>query len=143
MGLKLRLMAGVCILGLGLASGAARADVVAVVSVRNPVTALSKVQVIDIFLGRTNRFPDGSQAVPVDQPDGSPARNEFYASFGRTTAAQLRAYWSKIIFTGRGQPPKTVANAEAIRKLLAANPQVIAYVERVAVDESMKVLGMP
>ena len=143
MKVKTSLIATAFAVWMGVASGEARADVVAVVSVRNPIVSLSKAQIIDIFLGRTNRFPNGSEAVPVDQEEGSPARDEFYASFGGTTAAQLKAYWSKIIFTGRGQPPKTAPNAAAIHKLLASNPQVIAYVERSAVDDSMKILAEP
>lgn len=59
---------------LSLNAGAAAADVVAVVSAKNPVTALSKNQLMDIFLGKTSRFPDGSQAVPIDQVEGAAAR---------------------------------------------------------------------
>jgi hypothetical protein len=60
----------------------------------------------DIFLGKTARFPDGSQAVPVDQSEGTIVRDEFYNKLVGKSAAQMKAYWSKIIFTGRGQPPR-------------------------------------
>jgi ABC-type phosphate transport system substrate-binding protein len=143
MNVKTHIMIWALVLGMDVASSTARADVVAVVSVKNPVASLSKAQVMDIFLGRIDRFPNGSQAIPVDQKEGSPARDEFYARFAGTTAAQLKAYWSKIIFTGRGQPPRTVPDVTAIHELLAANPQVIAYVERSAVDDSMKILARP
>jgi len=89
-------------LALSLASAVAMADVVAVVSAENSVTALNKSQLADIFLGKTNRFPDGTQAAPIDQAEGSAARNEFYDKIVGKTAAQIKAYWSKIIFTGRG-----------------------------------------
>ena len=65
----------------GAATGSVVADVVAVVSAKSPVVALSSGQVVDIFLGKTSRFPDGSQAVPVDQVEGSAARDEFYTRF--------------------------------------------------------------
>ena len=71
----------------------------------------------------------------------SPARDEFYITFAGVSAAQLKAYWAKIIFTGRGQPPRTVADANEIRQLLATNPHVIAYIDRSAVDGDMKVLA--
>jgi ABC-type phosphate transport system substrate-binding protein len=99
--------------------------------------------VIDIFLGKTTRFPDGAAAVPIDQMEGSPARDEFYAKFANKSAAQLKAHWTKIIFTGRGQPPKSVANNVEVLKLIAANPQAISYIERSAVDSTVKVLVQP
>lgn len=125
---------------LGLSADGAAADVVAVVSAKNPVTALSKNQVVDIFLGRTSRFPDGSPAVPIDQVEASAARNEFYASFAGKSPAQLKAHWSKIIFTGRGQPPKEVASSAEVKKLIAGNPNAIGYIEQNMVDGSVKVL---
>jgi ABC-type phosphate transport system substrate-binding protein len=128
-------------LALSLSAGVAVADVVAVVSAKNPVTApLSNNQVVDIFLGKASRFPDGSQAVPVDQAEGSAAREEFYLKFTGKSPAQLKAHWSKIIFTGRGKPPREVANGIEVKKLLAKDPNAIGYIERGLVDSSVKVL---
>lgn len=129
-------------LALSLCAGAAAADVVAVVSAKNPVatTTLSNNQVVDIFLGKVSRFPDGSQAVPVDQAEGSAAREEFYLKFTGKSAAQLKAHWSKIIFTGRGKPPREVANSIEVKKLLAKDPNAIGYIEQSLVDSSVKVL---
>jgi hypothetical protein len=112
-------------------------------SAKSPVGTLSKSQVADLFLGRTLRFPDGTQAVPIDQEEGSPARDEFYATFTGKSPAQLKAHWSKIIFTGRGKPPKAVSNSLEVRKLIAANPRAVSYIERSAVDSSVKVLVQP
>jgi ABC-type phosphate transport system substrate-binding protein len=131
-------------LALSLAmTRAGKADVVVVVSSKCAVSTLSKDQVTDIFLGKTTRFPDGAPAVPIDQVEGSPARNEFYETFASKSPAQIKAYWTKIIFTGRGQPPKSISNSVEVRKLIAANPQAISYIERSAVDDSVKVLVQP
>jgi len=127
-------------LALSLCVNAAGADVVAVVSANSPATTLSKNQVVDIFLGKASRFPDGSQAVPIDQVEGSVARNEFYLNFAGKAPAQLKAYWSKIIFTGRGEPPKELANSVEVKKRLIENPNAIGYIERDVVDASVKVV---
>lgn len=128
---------------LSLAAGASAADVVAVVSSTSAVTTLSKAQLTDIFLGKVNRFPDGTLAIPIDQEEGSSARDEFYATFAGKSSAQIKSHWAKIIFTGRGQPPKVASNDADIRKLIVANPQAISYIERSAVDKSVKVLLQP
>ncbi|MDP2031195.1 MAG: phosphate ABC transporter substrate-binding protein [Thiobacillus sp.] len=133
---------GCAVIGLllGLSADGAAADVVAVVSAKNPVTALSKNQVVDIFLGKASRFPDGSPAMPIDQIEGSAARDEFYFKFSGKSPAQLKAHWSKIIFTGRGQPPREVSNSIEVKKLIAENPNAIGYIEQSLVDGSVKVL---
>src|ERR1700727_1581830 len=130
-------------LALTLVVNSVTADVVAVVSSTSTITSLSNAQVTDIFLGKVNRFPAGTLGVPIDQVEGSPARDEFYATFASKSAAQVKSLWAKIIFTGRGQPPRTVANSIEVRKLLAANPQAIGYIERSSVDNSVKVLVQP
>ncbi|MBW8305535.1 MAG: phosphate ABC transporter substrate-binding protein [Thiobacillus sp.] len=127
-------------MALSLNAGGAAADVVAVVSAKNPVTALSKNQVMDIFLGKTSRFPDGSPAVPIDQVEGAAVRDVFYASFAGKSSAQLKAHWSKIIFTGRGQPPREVANSVEVRKFIVENPNAIGYIEQEMVDGSVRAL---
>jgi len=130
-------------LALSLAVGPATADVVVVVSSASAVTTLSRAQVTDIFLGNVNRFPNGARAMPIDQEEGSPARDEFYLRFAGKSQAQVKSHWAKIIFTGRGEAPKSVSTDVQVRKLIAANPQAIGYIDRGAVDSSVKVLVEP
>lgn len=135
-----RIGLGVIGLALSLSSGTTMADVVAVVSSRSPLTELSKNQVVDIFLGRVSRFPDGEQALPIDQAEGSAARDEFYAKFAGKSAAQIKAHWAKIIFTGRGQPPEEVPNSIEVKKSVIKKPHAIGYIEKNMVDGSVRVL---
>jgi ABC-type phosphate transport system substrate-binding protein len=125
---------------LCLSNDPAAAQVVAVVSAKSTVTSLSQSQVTDIFLGKANRFPNGVQAAPIDQRDGSLARDEFYTKLAGKTPAQLKSYWVKIIFTGRGQPPPEVENSTEVKKRLAANPAAIGYIEQDQVDDSVRVV---
>jgi ABC-type phosphate transport system substrate-binding protein len=125
---------------LSLASMAATADVVVVVSAKSAITTLSKSQALDIFLGKVSQFPNGVQAVPIDQTDGSGIRDEFYSKVAGRSPAQIKAYWSKIIFTGRGQPPRTVSNSIEMKKRLVENPNAIGYIEDSMVDDSVRVL---
>ncbi|MGS0740345.1 phosphate ABC transporter substrate-binding protein [Glaciimonas sp. GG7] len=127
----------------GLNADAATADIVAIVAARSAVNTLSQNQIADIFLGKTNHFPNGEQAIPFDQVEGSIAREEFYAKLTGKTAPQLKAYWSKLIFTGRGQPPKDFANSSEVKKHVVANPNAIGYIEKSMVDSSVKVMLAP
>jgi ABC-type phosphate transport system substrate-binding protein len=141
---------GLLALGLGLVTQPATAaadvsssgDIVVVVAAENPVRSLSLVQLEDIFLGRTNRFPNGRSAVPIDQSDGSAARADFYTRILGRSLPQIKAHWSKIIFTGRGRPPRHVPNGLEVRKLLADDARAIGYLERGLVDDSVRVVGI-
>ncbi|MEO6079141.1 MAG: phosphate ABC transporter substrate-binding protein [Steroidobacteraceae bacterium] len=121
-----------------LYGGNAVAEVVAVVSSKNQVKTLSKTQVADIFLGKVRRFPDGTAALPIDQAEGSSARDEFYTKVAAKTAAQMKAHWSKIIFTGRGRPPLWGANIAELKKRIAENPSAIGYIDRAQLDASIR-----
>ena len=119
------------------------AEVVVIVSANAPVATLSAAQVSDIFLGKTASFPGGGAAIPIDQADGSEIRQEFYARVTRKSPQLLKAYWSKLIFTGQGEPPREVMDRRAIRKLVAGNPSFIGYIESDAVDASVKIVLTP
>ena len=121
-------------------SAQVQADIVAVVSAQSSITRLSTSQLSDIFLGKVSRFPDGTPAVPVDLGNGSAERDQFYAKVAGKTPAQIKAYWSKVIFTGRGQPPKTVQNNGDMKKYVAANVDAIGYIDSKMVDDSVRVL---
>jgi ABC-type phosphate transport system substrate-binding protein len=140
--INLRRIGLVIITGLFLGSGSAGAstEVVAVVAAGNPVSMLSKSQIADIFLGRKTLFPDGSKATPIDQAEASPAREMFYLKFAGRTPAQIKAFWSKIIFTGQGQPPPEVSNDAEVKKFIAKHPDAIGYIEQSMVDDSVKVI---
>jgi len=123
-------------------AGARAEDVVAIVSARSPLNSLATHQAADIFLGKTSRFPDGTLAVPIDLNEDSPAREKFYVQLTGKSPAQMKAHWSKIIFTGRGQPPRQAgSNAEA-KKAIADNPNAIGYIDANQVDASVKVLAI-
>ena len=138
--MRLRKPLVAAMLALSLNGTPAMADVVAVVSAKSPVMALSKDQIADIFLGRASHFPNGELAVPIDQITGSAARNAFYVKFTGKSSAQLKAYWSKIIFTGRGLPPPAVSSDGEVKQRLVDNPRAIGYIESSTVDGRVRAL---
>lgn len=131
-----RILATVMLAG-GMHASAA-ADVVVIVSARNALTALRSDQVADIFLGKVATFPDGVESVALDQHIGTPLRDEFYQKVMAKTPALMKAYWSKMIFTGRGQPPREVRGSASIRKMVASDPTLIGYIDKAALDPSVK-----
>jgi len=133
-----RLLGTSLLLGILAGAPAGAADLVVIVSARNPVATLRADQVAAIFLGQSVRFPDGTEAVPFDLRLGVPMRDEFYARVTNKTPALLKAHWSKMVFTGRGQPPAELQDSAAVRRKVAENPDLIGYIDRSALDASVR-----
>jgi ABC-type phosphate transport system substrate-binding protein len=128
---------------LSLIFTCAGADVVVVVSANSTVDSLTKDQVSDIFMGKAYSFPNGNKAIAIDQKDGSRERTIFYKKMGGKSDSQLKAYWAKLIFSGRGYPPKQFADASEVKKSLASNPNQISYIAEEDVDSSVKIVLKP
>jgi ABC-type phosphate transport system substrate-binding protein len=114
--------------------GAASASDLVVVG--HPSAApLTKDQVADIFLGK-------SQALtPVDLPEAAAARADFYKRATGRDAAQVKSVWSRLVFSGKAQLPKELPDAAAVKKAVAADPKAVGYIEKAAVDGTVKVLA--
>ncbi|SDD77089.1 hypothetical protein SAMN05428966_105342 [Massilia sp. PDC64] len=54
--------------------------------------------------------------------------------------SQVKALWSKLVFTGKATMPKEVGSSADVRKAVAANPKAIGYIEKSAVDATVKVI---
>ena len=101
---------------------------------------MSKDQVSDIFLGKASSLPGGGTAMPIDQPESSLQRDEFYSTVTGKSAAQAKSLWSKLAFTGKGTPPKEVGSSADVKKTVAGTPGAIGYIEKAAVDDTVKVV---
>lgn len=124
-------------LALGAAAACAQAQVV-VVGAKSPVGNLSKEQAADIFMGKMPSLPGGGAPELIDQPESAAVRNEFYTKVVGKSAAQARQYWARLAFTGKGTPPKEAASADDVKHKVNANPNAIGYIEKSAVDASVK-----
>ena len=113
---------------------------IAVIVHPSNANAMAGSDISRIFLGKSKKFADGGQAVPINQPEGSGPTGEFNEKALKKSASQLKAYWSKLVFTGKGTPPKEVANDAEVVALIAANPNMIGYVNAGAADGSVKVV---
>jgi ABC-type phosphate transport system substrate-binding protein len=121
----------------------AHAEVVVVVSSRSSVKSLTSEQTAKIFLGKVVTFPNGQTAFPIDQPEGSAIRDEFYSRVARKNPSQITAYWAKVIFTGDGRPPEQLPDNVTVRKAVAENPNAIGYIDKRAVNRSVRVVLKP
>ncbi len=70
--------------------------------------AFDKNAIKRIFLGKSRAFPNGSEAIPIAFIGGSNESSDFTQSVLSKTPKQLKSYWAKMIFTGKGTPPRAM-----------------------------------
>jgi hypothetical protein len=125
-------LASIIILVVAVCARSAHAcDIVVIVNpAANPI---SKQQLTDVYLGRDVGW------IPFDQSVDSSIYAEFYKKATGRDVAQIKAIWSRILFTGRGLLPKQLHDSEAVKRVVAANPKAVGYIEKSAVDATVKV----
>ncbi|GAB2910654.1 type 2 periplasmic-binding domain-containing protein [Rheinheimera gaetbuli] len=103
-------------------------------------TSITQEELARLYTGKMSAFSDGSSAVPVNLADSVPLRSEFDQKALGRSSSQVKAFWSKLVFTGKGTPPKEVASDSEVLTLVANNPNIIGYVSATAVSDKVKVL---
>ena len=115
------------------------AQIVIVAGVQSSVPELTHEQAEQIYLGRTQSLPDGQAITIADLPPGT-VRDEFYRKLTGKNPSQIRAHWSRMVFTGRALPPQEAADTAQLRQWLAARPNLIGYMPATDADARVRVL---
>ena len=115
-----------------LACASAQAEVVVIVNPKHPAASMTAEQVANVYLGKDASFS------PADLPESASQRNEFYTKVAGKDSAQVKAIWARLVFTGKTQPPKEIGSSADAVKFVAGNDKAIAYVDKGAVDGSVK-----
>lgn len=110
------------------------AEIVVIVNPKNQASRMFSEQAAQFFIGKSTLF------TPVEFNEGSAVRNEFYTKVLNKDSAQVKAIWSKLVFTGKGTAPKEYGSAAEVKKAVAADVSAIGYLEKSQVDDSVKVI---
>lgn len=107
-----------------------------VVVVVNPglTEEISKDEIARIYTGRS------SVLVPVNLKESDTKRAVFDEKAVGRSSAQLKAYWSKLVFTGKGNPPQEVASDADVIAFISNNEYGIGYIEAANVTDKVKVI---
>jgi hypothetical protein len=123
-------------LGLMLASQVSAGEIVVVMGAG--AAPITKEQLADVYLGRSTTLK------PLDLVESNAVHDAFYKKATDRDAAQVKAVWSRLIFTGQGQPPKELPDAAAVKRAVAADPKAVGYIDKSDLDASVRVvLSLP
>lgn len=112
----------------------ASADVVLVANPDSGIEKLTQSDVINIYLGRYRRLPTGATAVPIDLSDKTEIKVKFYQLLVDKNLAEINAYWSRLVFSGKTRPPMQIDNVNDALQWVANNLNALAYMDRADVS---------
>lgn len=101
---------------------------------------LSEELIADIYLGKAKKFPNGVKVTAITLEEKSDAKTVFNKKILDKSNSQLKTYWAKLVFTGKGRPPKEFSSNDEVKQQIAANPNMIGVIDASAVDASVKVV---
>ncbi|MGJ8691755.1 MAG: phosphate ABC transporter substrate-binding protein [Thalassotalea sp.] len=126
-------------LTLCFVSTIAIADIAIIVNPSNNNT-ISESDISRIFLGKNKSFASGDSIKAVNLKSGDDLRTEFEKKALGKSGKQVKAYWSKLIFSGKAKPLVESGSDEEALQFVADNPDAIAYIDASKVNESVKVV---
>lgn len=118
----------------------ALAGVAVIVNSKSSLESVNQTEVVNLYLNKSKSL-QGERLVPVDQAKGLATRAEFYQNVVNKSESQLRAYWSRLIFTGKGLPPVEIGNDAMVLDKIANDENAIGYVASDKVTSAVKVLA--
>jgi ABC-type phosphate transport system substrate-binding protein len=127
-------------LALPLISGNASAELAVVANPNSGIEKLSKDEIINIYMGRTRKLPNGLTGMPIDLSNTHHEKMQFYSLLVGKELAEINSYWARLRFSGLGQPPLQVNSMEDAINLVSENKGAIAYIDSKKIDKRVKLI---
>ncbi len=130
------LMAGALVGTMGIRSAAADDEqFVVIVHPSNNVARLGYQTLADLFLKKEGTWDDGTAVEAVDQAGAAEVREAFSQVVHKRSAANVKSYWQKEIFSGGKVPPPEVASDADVVAFVREHRGGLGYV---TADASLK-----
>ncbi len=110
-----------------------------VVGKSSPIDELNEREVTRIFLAKTTRLHEKENISPHELSNEA-TQEAFYREISGKSLSQINAYWTTLIFTGKGRPPKKIGALTQLIEVINNNPNSITYLPTNQVTDAMKVV---
>lgn len=115
------------------------AEIYVIAHKQSTINQLNHAQLKEIYLGNRQFIAD-VRVLPLDQDIQESTRHDFYTQVINIDQSQLISHWSKLIFTGKGQAPKSLLADQSIIDFVSANPNTIGYIKSQSMNDKVKII---
>ena len=114
-----------------------------IVNRSSSVQTLTREEVSAAFMKRVRRWPDGTYIEAIDQRPSSGLREAFSEEIHEKSVRYVIRYWQRLIFSGRGIPPREADADEAVIDFVAGHNGAIGYVDAdTPLPETVRVIAV-
>ncbi|MBD3222130.1 hypothetical protein GF314_12915 [bacterium] len=131
-----------CVLLMVLVSPVGADELTEIVVVAHPdvpVDTISPQELRRIYLGKSTRWSGGLAIRPVMLAIDRPYRRFIVRALEHTEDG-FEVYWKRMVFTGKGRPPRTFATPDELAFYVRMTPGAIGYLPREADRTDLKVV---
>lgn len=126
--MRLALLFGVAACAHSVASAASPDAYQLIVHPANAAASVERAFLVEAFLKKTTRWPDGETIAPVDHRPDSAVRKAFSQGVLKRSVAAVRSYWTQRIFSGRDIPPPELDSDAKVIQYVATHPGAVGYI---------------
>ncbi len=124
------------LLGMGVAS----AEELVLITHRDSDLSVSADHLKRLYFGKISSLPNGRKVTVLVYARDDEQFQEFTRKYLRRTSQQLRSFWAKQLFTGRGNMPTHVESIEEMISLVSSSDEYVGYIPISFLPESVRVL---
>jgi hypothetical protein len=118
----------------------AQADFYIIVAADNPQKELTQNEAINLFMGRSRAFANGSFAYVYDLPRDNPNRVSFYHALTGMSIAQVSSYWARLMFAGQSLPPRPLVDESTMVEHIKHSQNGLGWISRAPTDKGLRTL---
>ena len=115
------------------------AEIAIIVNKASTLTAAEASDIERVYLGKSKNI-GGTEVTPINQEKNAGLSEAFNKVVLNKTSNQVKAYWSKLVFTGKGTPPQELSNDAEVLNAVKNDVNTIGYIDASVVDDSVKVI---
>jgi ABC-type phosphate transport system substrate-binding protein len=120
-----KVVAGILTVMIALSS-TAFADILVIANRDVPEDTLSIKEIQEIFLGKRVQWRDNSRIRFTTVGDAEVHRM-FLKQYVNLSESDWKIYWKRMVFTGRGMPPETIATEAELIDFVAKTKGAVGY----------------
>lgn len=121
--------------------GTALAEQIIIVNKGVSINSVDSDTLKKIYLGKKSKWDNGDKIVPVNLNEG-PVHENFIKNVVNKSTSQYVTYWKRMIFTGKGIPPKSVPTETDIVNFVSNTSGAIGYIDSATPHDAVKVVQM-
>ncbi|MBC3886196.1 type 2 periplasmic-binding domain-containing protein [Undibacterium griseum] len=130
----------ILLLLMWLLCGSAEAELVVIANHNSGIDKLSKDEVINLYMGRNRKLPNGLTVLPLDLNSAHEEKAAFYEQLVGKEIAEINSYWARLRFSGQGYPPRQLDSADEVLNIVSENKGAIGYIDRKKIDKRVKLI---